>query len=227
MCMDILEGLAQLHAVHILHLDLKPGNVLLDQDGHAYLADFGISHALTTLEDCTAITSAAGTPHYLYVPSKPLMCYCHVPLECPCTFCTSLYVLLACIGHARLHNPFSVASTVHNLTLVVIRICFANLFLCAGRAPEQADADRGPRGTHTDVWGFASCVLHLATGRLPYRGLTHNQTLTALVKSRAPEVPSSLPAWLQQALKQCLSFDPAARPTVAHLRQVGAVSVPS
>ena len=73
MCMDILEGLAQLHAAHILHLDLKPGNVLLDQDGHAYLADFGISHALRTLEDCTAITSAAGTPHYLYVSTCPAL----------------------------------------------------------------------------------------------------------------------------------------------------------
>ena len=55
-------------------------------------------------------------------------------------------------------------------------------------------------------------------------GLTHNQTLTALLKSRPPEVPSSLPAWLQQALGLCLTFDAAARPTVAHLRQVGALN---
>ena len=89
----------------------------------------------------------------------------------------------------------------------------------ASRAPEQADADRGPRGSHTDVWGFATCALHLATGQLPYKGLTHNQTLSALLKSRAPEVPSSLP------VKQCLSFDAAARPTVAHLRQVGAINM--
>ena len=86
----------------------------------------------------------------------------------------------------------------------------ANMFVCANRAPEQADADRGPRGTHTDVWGFATCLLHLATGQLPYKGLTHNQTLSALLKTRAPEVPSSLPGWLQQTLKQCLSFDAAA-----------------
>lgn len=101
------------------------------------------------------------------------------------------------------------------------------IFVCAGRAPKQADADCGPRGIHTDVWGFASCVLHLATGQLPYKGLSHNQTLSALLKSRAPEVPSSLRAWLQHALKQSLSFDAAARPTVAHLRQVGVILVPS
>jgi len=64
---DVLEGLAQLHALHILHLDLKPGNILLDDYGHAYLSDFGISHALRTLEACTAVTSSSGTPHYMCV----------------------------------------------------------------------------------------------------------------------------------------------------------------
>ena len=65
--MEMLEGLAQLHALRILHLDLKPGNVLLDDHGHAYLSDFGISHALRTLEACTAVStgSSSGTPHYM------------------------------------------------------------------------------------------------------------------------------------------------------------------
>ena len=63
--LDVLEGLTQLHALHILHLDLKPGNVLLDDHGHAYLSNFGISHALRTLESCTAVTSISGTPHYM------------------------------------------------------------------------------------------------------------------------------------------------------------------
>jgi len=66
---DILEGLAQLHAHNILHLDLKPGNILLDDYSHAYLSDFGISHALRTLAACTAVTSSSGTPHYMCVHS--------------------------------------------------------------------------------------------------------------------------------------------------------------
>ena len=66
---DILEGLAQLHAHNIFHLDLKPGNILLDDYSHAYLSDFGISQALRTSEACPAVTSSLGTPHYMYVHS--------------------------------------------------------------------------------------------------------------------------------------------------------------
>ncbi len=58
----------QLHIVQILHLDLKPANILMDDYGHAYLSDFGISRVLSTLEACTAVTGASGTPHYMYVP---------------------------------------------------------------------------------------------------------------------------------------------------------------
>ena len=75
---DVLEGLAQLHALQILHLDLKPGNILLDEHGHAYLGDFGISHALRTLEACTAVTtnSRLGTPHYMCVSSLNMLLSC-------------------------------------------------------------------------------------------------------------------------------------------------------
>ncbi len=64
--LEILEGLTQLHAANILHLDLKPGNILLDEYGHAYVADFGISYALRTMEACTPCTGISGTPHYMY-----------------------------------------------------------------------------------------------------------------------------------------------------------------
>ena len=93
--------------------------------------------------------------------------------------------------------------------------------LCASRAPEQVDADFGVRGSHTDVWGFASTVLHLATGHLPYQALNYVQIASAMLKKHLPEVPSSLPVWLQEALRSCFIFDTAARASVSQLRQVG------
>ena len=65
LAVEILEGLSELHAVGVWHFDLKPANILLDKYHHAYLADFGISYALQTLQSCTAVTGWAGTPHYL------------------------------------------------------------------------------------------------------------------------------------------------------------------
>ncbi|KAL3147471.1 hypothetical protein ABBQ38_014529 [Trebouxia sp. C0009 RCD-2024] len=120
MAVGILEGLAQLHSVNVLHFDLKPTNILLDE------------------------------------------------------------------------------------------------------APEQTDAEFGQfgsRGSHTDVWGFATTVLHLATGQLPYNGLTPMQIMGAMSRRRAPAVPETLQAWLQQVLQQCLSFDVSARPPVLQLLQ--------
>ena len=40
---DLLAALAAAHAVGVLHRDVKPGNVLLTDDGGAVLADFGVA----------------------------------------------------------------------------------------------------------------------------------------------------------------------------------------
>ena len=90
----------------------------------------------------------------------------------------------------------------------------------AYRAPEQTGEGFGRKGSHTDVWGFATTVLHLATGQLPYQGLTQHQMLTAMIKKRAPTVADTLPARLQQLLKQCLQFDTNKRPSVPALLQL-------
>lgn len=61
---DICEGLAAVHAAGIVHRDVKLENVLVDGDGRAVLADFGISRVMRgNAVQLTAVqTIAAKTP---------------------------------------------------------------------------------------------------------------------------------------------------------------------
>ena len=60
---EILAALGAAHAKGVLHRDIKPGNVLLDEGGRAKLADFGI--ARITPGDLTLTGMVMGTPAYL------------------------------------------------------------------------------------------------------------------------------------------------------------------
>jgi serine/threonine protein kinase len=62
---QIAGALANLHQVGILHRDLKPGNIMLREDGSIALIDFGLAKRLWHEEEITGSEEIFGTPYYM------------------------------------------------------------------------------------------------------------------------------------------------------------------
>ncbi|BBF99141.1 MULTISPECIES: serine/threonine-protein kinase [Pseudonocardia] len=61
---EVAQTLAYVHGQGVTHRDVKPSNILIDSDGRARLADFGIA-ALLGADGHTAAGEIIGTPAYL------------------------------------------------------------------------------------------------------------------------------------------------------------------
>jgi serine/threonine protein kinase len=61
---QIGRALREAHALGFLHRDVKPGNVLVSKDGHAFLTDFGIVKDISSLRGFLVHGRSVGTAAY-------------------------------------------------------------------------------------------------------------------------------------------------------------------
>ena len=60
---DVLDALASAHGQGIMHLDIKPANVMISSTGQHLVMDFGIARAISQLPDSSG--GITGTPQYM------------------------------------------------------------------------------------------------------------------------------------------------------------------
>ena len=61
---EVAEALEAAHQRGVVHLDIKPDNILLDGDGNAAVTDFGIAQLIGARGDDEPM-APSGTPHYM------------------------------------------------------------------------------------------------------------------------------------------------------------------
>lgn len=58
----IARGMMFLHQNKVIHRDLKPGNILIDQDFKPHISDFGLSKFTKIIPEISESTNCIGTP---------------------------------------------------------------------------------------------------------------------------------------------------------------------
>lgn len=64
---DILIGVKQMHSLGVVHLDLKPNNLLVRKDGRILIGDFGFSEDIASGKQLYKCTGTPGVSAFIII----------------------------------------------------------------------------------------------------------------------------------------------------------------
>lgn len=143
--LDLLQGLGAVHDAGLLHLDIKPSNLLLTPDGELVLMDFDAAQPMADPGPLLALEARANVA---YTPgfSAPESLLASAPRG-PWT---DIYAVGACLyacmlGHPPPEGPSRVASDAVPQGLAAVQGRYSHLLRSAVRAALELDSRRRPQ----------------------------------------------------------------------------------
>ena len=206
---QLLEGLRDLHHCNIVHRDIKPQNVLIDDRGTLLLADFGLA---TVAEGAMKVSvrrrrswAARELSEWLAVQSASV----------------SGHLVIGVHGEPWAVNPVVVPPQVSSRGTRVVDGMGTEHYM----PPEQWDTELGPHTAASDAYALAATLCHVASGQPPHGIKNRNQILTdVIVRKRLPEVPESVPEPLRSAVQGALRFEAQDRTSAADMLRAARAS---
>ena len=156
---QVSQALHVAHRNRVVHRDIKPGNILLDEDGNGYLSDFGIAKDRTPAQSTTEPDSVIGSTEYLapeQVRSEPAT---------PQTDIYSLGVVLyeMLTGTHPFPNLETISYIFKHLNDPLPEIRTLDDSICAGiNAVIQRATSKDPKQRFTDVIEMMQALQHAA-----------------------------------------------------------------
>ena len=169
---QVLRGLAYLHAQGVVHRDVKGANILATRDGLVKLADFGVAAKLTTMAGggggAAASSAAAAATGNGDGSTTGVAANGHASSSSAAAAASR--ASSSSQSHHPPHPDASVAGTPYWMAPEVVE-------MTAAVTPAS------------DVWSVGCLIVELLTGRPPYSGLQPMSALFRVVQDAHPPLP--------------------------------------
>lgn len=179
----IALALDHAHRRGVIHRDVKPANIIVDQTGEPQLLDFGIAKTLDASVVASSATSAPGVPSHATSATDSME---GSAIE---------QTLIVTENNSAPRPEEGIQGTP------------------AFMAPEQADPRRGPVDARSDVYALGATLYVLATGHRPFdaNSLTELLLYIVTVPPVPPSALVEISPDLEAVLLKSLEKNPAAR----------------